>query len=64
MMWMWLLGPLGLVVVVAIVWALAQRGSGAAPPQKETPEQILKRRYARGEIDEPEYGRMLDNLRR
>jgi len=35
------------------------RGSGA-----ETAEEILRRRYARGEIEREEYDRKLDDLRR
>jgi len=52
--WLLLLGALGLVV-----WFVA-RGTprGQAPlgqPPRESPEQVLKGRFARGEIDENEY---------
>ncbi|MGH9250245.1 MAG: SHOCT domain-containing protein [Acidimicrobiales bacterium] len=38
----------------------AQPGGDEARP---TPEQLLAERFARGEIDEDEYGRRLDTLR-
>ena len=68
MMWMWLFGPMGLLVLLAVVWAITQSnqrpwtGSERAAP--ETPEQILKRRYASGEIDEDEFQTKLADLRR
>lgn len=49
---------LGIALVAAVVWALlrARRGSIVGPP--ESPEEILKRRYAKGEIDRETYERM------
>ncbi len=59
MMWFW---PLLLVaVVVAVLWAVLR---GSRREEQERPEEILKRRYARGEIDEEEYRRKMDELRR
>lgn len=64
MAWMGLWWVLGLAVLVLLVWAFA-RGIGASSVGDETsPESILKRRYARGEIDEQEYERRLTNLRK
>jgi len=63
--WMWLWGPIGLLVLLFLVWAFA--GSAGLPGQRsgeESPETILKRRYARGELDEQEYERRLSNLRK
>jgi glyoxylase-like metal-dependent hydrolase (beta-lactamase superfamily II) len=37
---------------------------GFSPRGDETPEQILKRRYAKGEIEREEYQRRLEDLRR
>jgi putative membrane protein len=52
------------LVIVAIVWIVrAFSGRGGGEP-RETPEQILKRRYARGEIDKDEYERRLSDLRK
>jgi putative membrane protein len=64
MMVMWLFW---LVVLVALVW-LAMRyagtGRGGAGRSGDEAEAILRERYARGEIDETTYRRMLDELRR
>ena len=43
---------------------LAGAGGGLSPRGDETPEQILKRRYAKGEIERDEYERRLKDLRR
>lgn len=60
---MWLFGPLGLLFV-ALVALLSRGGSGAGPSDRETPEQILKRRYAGGEIDHDDFTRRMEDLRR
>lgn len=61
LMWLWWL--VVAVVVVVAVWAIARSvvrgGSG-----RESPEELLKRRYASGEIDRAEYERALQDLRR
>jgi putative membrane protein len=65
----WFMGWMGLFwfgLLVVIIWALfssSRRGS-APPPHRETPEEILKRRYASGEINQEQYHRMLEELRR
>jgi putative membrane protein len=67
--WMWGLGMgLGGLMMLAF-WGVLILGivllvrwlSAAAPhgPATESPKDILKRRYARGEIDQPTYQRML-----
>jgi len=61
-MLLWWLVGIGLVAL--FIWWLfpaARRGSGSSG---ESPEAILKRRYARGEIDREEYKRRLEDLRR
>jgi putative membrane protein len=60
-MWIFWIAVL-LVVVLAIVWAARSSGPRSAPP--ESPEEILKKRYARGEIGREEYQERLDELRR
>jgi putative membrane protein len=60
-MWLFWIG-----LIVLVVWLVVRVVSGGATrgdPQ-ELPEQILKRRYARGEIDKEEYERRLSDLRR
>jgi putative membrane protein len=63
-LWMVFWWILGIVVLVVIVRLVAGAGGGFPSRSEETPEQILKRRYAKGEIDREEYQRRLDDLRR
>jgi len=55
---MWMGIPWVLVLVVIVV--LAARGR----QNPESPEEILKRRYASGQITRDEYERMLQEIRR
>jgi putative membrane protein len=71
MLWMLLWAIIGAALlaalVVGIVWAARNaRPSGGAgvPTGRDDAEEILRRRYAQGEIDEAEYTRRLDDLRR
>lgn len=59
--WWWLFW---IVVIAAVVWALAKGMGGRAASQEESPEGILKRRYARGEINRDEYDQRLTDLRK
>ncbi len=59
-MWIWWI--LIILVVFAAVWyavTASRRGNGAP---EESPEKILKRRYASGEIDRETYERSLAEL--
>ena len=60
---MWIFWVLIIIAAVfAIRWAVgASRGPAGS---RETPEEVLKRRYAGGEIDKTEYERRLMDLRR
>lgn len=63
--WMWLWWLFGLALLVLVIWAIARAaGAPASRRDEESPEGILKRRYARGELDEQEYERRLNNLRK
>lgn len=42
-----------IVLVVFVIWAVMNSGQNNQP--KDTPMEILKRRYANGEIDEEEF---------
>lgn len=61
--WMAIWWILGAALIAAVVWALVKsaRGPGGAI---DSPEAILKRRYASGEIDQQTYERMLGELRK
>lgn len=64
--WMALMPLLWIALIAAIVWAairLAQHPGGQHhTPHRETPEEILDRRFARGEIDDDAYSRARDRL--
>lgn len=70
MSWM-VLGPLlGIVLLIAFVavtvWLLRRPNGdpgGAGTPEVESPEEVARRRYAAGEIDEDEYLRLRAGLR-
>ncbi len=61
--WGWGMGGLQMVlfwavIIVAIVWAvkwLVSGSAGNATPRTDTPLEILKERYARGEIGKDEF---------
>ncbi len=59
-MWIWGLILVGAVVLVVVMLARA----GGSQAARESPEAILKRRYARGEIDREEYERRLEAVRK
>jgi putative membrane protein len=53
---------MAVIAAVIIGVALLGRGSRAGKPVLEEPREILKRRYAAGEIDEDEYLRRMSGL--
>lgn len=53
------------LAVVALIWLVRTVSSGGGDPRSsQSPEEILKERYARGEIDDHEYQRRLEKLRK
>ena len=68
--WSWLAMTISMIVfwalVAAVVLTLARssRTADAVDPGSVDPEQILKERFARGEIDVEEYERRREVLRR
>ena len=63
--WMWVWWVLGIVVVAALVWGMVRAGRrrGRDGTGEASAEEILKERYARGEIDGDEYQARLRDLR-
>lgn len=62
---MWLVWLVLLVIVVIVIKAVMTDSSNrndSTEAQKETPLEILKRRYAAGEIDDEEFDRRRKNL--
>lgn len=59
MSWMWIL-----IIIAALVFWWVVGPSMRAGRSRESPEEILKRRYVSGEIDKAEYERKLMDLRR
>ena len=60
MIWMLVWGLVGLALlvlaVVGVVWLVRRTGpSDQGGSGRETPEDLLRRRYAAGELDEDEY---------
>ncbi len=56
----WIFMILFWVIIILIVVALVKKvGSG----EKETAEEILKKRYARGEISKEEFERLKEDIR-
>ena len=56
-----------IVLIIAIVWLLTRAGVTSAPSassRRESAEEVLKRRYASGEIGPDDYKRMLNEIRR
>lgn len=51
--WLWMV--LGIVLIVVVVWAVAAAASGRDRPAADDAAQILKARFARGEITQAEY---------
>lgn len=51
-----------ILVVVALIAFAKSSGSGTTPSTPESALDILKKRYARGEIDEEEYERRRQTL--
>lgn len=56
--WLLILG-----LIVTLIWFLIRKGSESSGySDNETSIEILKKRYARGEIDEEQYRRMKDEI--
>jgi len=61
-MGIWWIVAVGLIV--AVVWSLRSSSRGGTRGASESPEEMLKRRYASGAIDRVTYDRMMNDLKR
>lgn len=59
---MWLFWIVLIAVIVVLIKAMSGSGSGSNPERHDSPLEILKTRYARGEIDEEEFERRRQKL--
>jgi len=59
---MWILLIVIVVVVIAVIKMAAGKSSGKTAQPEDTPLEILKKRYARGEIDETEFNQRCKKL--
>jgi len=64
----WWMGSMWLfwvVIIVALIWIVVRSASSARNLREtqRTPEEILRERFARGEIDTEEFQRRLEVLR-
>jgi putative membrane protein len=62
--WMVLWWGTGIVVLLLLIRVISGPLGGSPPKSDDSPEQILKKRYAKGEIDREEYQRRLEDVRR
>ena len=64
MAWMGLWWIVGLGLLIAFVWAIARAATTGTSAPLESPETVLKRRYANGEMSGDEYEQRLRDLRK
>ncbi len=60
-MWFWWIA--GIVIVAVLIWAVSRTSSPKGGNSGASAEELLKRRYANGEIDKDEYEKRLHDLR-
>jgi uncharacterized membrane protein len=61
--WLPIVWVVGLAVVIPLAWFIRRTWVAPSRQAEDSPELILKRRYARGEIDRDEYKALLNDLR-
>ena len=62
--WGWWFWVFWAIIVFLVVWLIASAGVWGSGRDIPPEEQILRERYARGEITREEYERLLRDLRR
>ena len=53
--WWWILGIIALALIIWLVVRLSNQKPNANHPENKSPLDILKERYAKGEIDKEEF---------
>jgi len=53
--WGWLIGLFILIAAIVVIVLVVRQNQAAGPPNNKTPLDILKERYAKGEIDKAEF---------
>ena len=63
--WMGIWWVLGLALIGVVIWAVVRSVQGRSGPLErgESAKDILKRRYAKGEIDRDTFQKMLEDLK-
>ena len=61
--WIFLIIIIGVIIWAVVTMSNRNQSSGRTTPADESAEDVLKKRYARGEITEEEYEEMKQNLR-
>lgn len=62
--WMMISWVFWILIITVVVWLVAKNAGGRSGAHEESPETILKRRYARGEMSREEYEQRLTDLRK
>lgn len=60
--WGWIIGLIGLIAVIWLVISNTYRRDSQIKPREKSALEILKERYARGEIDQQEFEEKKRNL--
>lgn len=60
-MWLWWI--VGVAIVAAVIWAMVRTSTRTGGDGGASAEELLKRRYANGEIDKDAYEKRLHDLR-
>lgn len=61
--WMGIWWIVGAAVIALVIWALIRYSRVPLNSSSESPDKILKRRFAKGDIDHATYKRMLTELK-
>ena len=61
-MWLWWI--VFIAIAAGVIWSVRQVSMRSGNTPSESPEQILKRRYANGEIDDNQYEHMLAHIKK